>query len=180
MSFQRKLESSFFITTGSQPSFRWVGPLKAYYKYCIGYNTSMSSITLAEKLKFAGLKITQSRLKVLEILEKAQQHHLSAEAVYAILSKEKAEVALATVYRVLTQFEQVGLIKRHHFSQEHAFFELNQGTHHDHLVCTKCGHVQEFVDERIETFQREIAKTNHFEMTDHVLNIYGICQICQK
>ncbi len=145
----------------------------------IGYNTSMSSITLAEKLKSAGLKITQSRLKVLQVLEQEQQHHLNAEAVHAVLSAEKADVGLATVYRVLTQFEQAGLVKRHHFSQDHAFFELNQGSHHDHLVCTKCGRVQEFVDERIESFQQEIAKNNHFEMTDHVLNIYGICQICR-
>jgi Fur family ferric uptake transcriptional regulator len=139
----------------------------------------MLSLKLVAKLKSVGLKITQSRLKILQVLEQEQQHHLNAEAVYAILSREKAEVGLATVYRVLTQFEEVELVKRHDFAEGHAVFELNQGSHHDHLVCTKCGAVQEFVDERIETFQREIASEHHFKMTDHVLNIYGLCQACQ-
>ncbi len=130
-------------------------------------------------LKKAGLKITLPRLKILEILEKSKDHHLSAEDVYRVLVEAGEDVGLATVYRVLTQFEEAGLVVRHHFSEEHSVFELDHGEHHDHLVCVKCGKVQEFVDEIIEERQRSIAKEAGFTITDHSLNIYGICGKCQ-
>ena len=131
------------------------------------------------ELKKAGLKITVPRVKILQLLEEAEDPHMSAEEVYHILAQAGEEVGLATVYRVLTQFEAAGLVKRHNFNDEHAVFELNQKSHHDHLVCVKCGKVEEFVDQIIETRQCEIAKQANFQMTDHSLNIYGICKQCQ-
>ena len=131
-------------------------------------------------LKKAGLKITLPRLKILEIMEKAQQHHMSAEDIYRILLDSGEEIGLATVYRVLTQFEEAGLVVRHHFEGGQSVFELDYGQHHDHLVCVKCGRVEEFVDEVIETRQQEIAKQAGYVITDHSLNIYGSCGKCQK
>ena len=131
-------------------------------------------------LKKAGLKVTLPRLKILEILENAKEHHLSAEDIYRILQKTNKEIGLATVYRVLTQFEEAGLVIRHHFEGEHSIFELNHGLHHDHLVCIQCGRVEEFVDADIEKKQQEIAKKVGFTITDHSLNIYGICAKCRK
>jgi len=130
-------------------------------------------------LKKVGLKVTVPRVKILQLLEEAADPHMSAEEVYQALTQAGEEVGLATVYRVLTQFEAAGLVKRHNFADDHAVFELNQKSHHDHLVCVKCGKVQEFVDEIIETQQRKIAKKVNFTMTDHSLNVYGICQQCQ-
>ena len=130
-------------------------------------------------LRKAGLKVTLPRLKILQILENAQEHHLSAEDVYRILVDSGEEIGLATVYRVLTQFQEAGLIVRHHFEGEHSVFEMNHGMHHDHLVCVKCGRVEEFVDEEIERRQEEIAKQAGYAITDHSLNIYGICARCQ-
>jgi len=130
-------------------------------------------------LKKAGLKVTVPRVKILQLLEDAEDPHMSAEDVYRVLTKAGEEVGLATVYRVLTQFEAAGLVKRHNFTDDRAVFELNQKSHHDHLVCVKCGRVEEFTDEMIETRQCEIAARANFEMTDHSLNIYGICQQCQ-
>jgi Fur family ferric uptake transcriptional regulator len=131
-------------------------------------------------LKKAGLKITLPRIKILEILENAKDHHLSAEDVYRILVESGDDIGLATVYRVLTQFEEAGLVVRHHFSEEHSVFELDHGEHHDHLVCVKCGKVKEFVDHVIEERQRQVAADAEFSITDHSLNIYGICKSCQK
>jgi Fur family ferric uptake transcriptional regulator len=131
-------------------------------------------------LKKAGLKITLPRVKILEILENAKDHHLSAEDVYRILVEAGDDTGLATVYRVLTQFEEAGLVVRHHFSDEHSVFELDHGTHHDHLVCVKCGQVKEFVDAVIEERQKQVAIEAGFTITDHSLNIYGICKNCQK
>ena len=131
-------------------------------------------------LKKAGLKITLPRVKILEILENAKEHHLSAEDVYKVFLESGEDIGLATVYRVLTQFEQAGLVVRHHFSDEHSVFELDHGEHHDHLVCVKCNSVQEFVDDVIEKRQKEVAKSSGFTITDHSLNIYGICKACQK
>jgi len=132
----------------------------------------------SQQLKDAGLKITLPRLKVLEILEHSHDHHLSAEEVYKALLETGEDVGLATVYRVLTQFEAAGLVDRHNFEGGHSVFELSQGEHHDHLVCVQCGRVEEFVDEVIEERQKLIAERANFKMTDHALNIYGVCPNC--
>lgn len=134
----------------------------------------------SHELRRVGLKVTAPRIKILEILENAATHHLSAEEVYRTLLSSGDDVGLATVYRVLTQFETAGLVTRHNFEGGHSVFELNQGEHHDHLVCVKCGQVEEFVDDLIEQRQKEIAKKARFNMTDHSLNIYGICEKCDK
>lgn len=131
-------------------------------------------------LKKAGLKITHPRRLILDMMENAKDHHVSAEDIYRLLLEGGEEIGLATVYRVLTQFEEVGLVIRHHFEGGLAVFELNRGTHHDHLVCLKCSRVEEFIDGTIEKRQQEIAKQAGFLMTDHSLNIYGICEHCQK
>lgn len=131
-------------------------------------------------LKKAGLKITLPRRKILEILETAADHHLRAEDIYRMLSDGGDEIGLATIYRVLTQFEEAGLIIRHYFEGGQSIFELNHGTHHDHLVCVKCGQVKEFVDEVIEERQQEIARLSGFTITDHSLNIYGLCAKCRE
>ncbi len=131
-------------------------------------------------LKQAGLKVTLPRMKILQILENAKEHHLSAEDVYHILSKSGEDIGLATVYRVLTQFEEAGLVIRHNFEGGHSIFELDHGHHHDHLVCVKCGHVEEFVDRVIEERQEHVARNAGYTITDHSLNIYGICGDCQK
>ena len=130
-------------------------------------------------LKKVGLKITAPRIKILQILENAKEHHLSAEEVYRLLVEAGEDIGLATVYRVLTQFQEAGLVKRHHFEEGYSIFELDHGAHHDHLVCIKCGTVKEFVDEMIEDRQRQVAKQAGFSMTDHSLNIYGFCASCQ-
>ena len=132
----------------------------------------------SQQLKEAGLKITMPRLKILQIMEQSADHHLSAEDVYRALSDMGEDVGLATVYRVLTQFETAGLINRHNFEGGYSVFELSQGDHHDHLVCVKSGRVEEFVDEVIEQRQKMIAQNAGFKMTDHALNIYGLCPLC--
>ncbi|WP_197722167.1 ferric iron uptake transcriptional regulator [Sulfuriflexus mobilis] len=133
----------------------------------------------SEDIKKAGLKVTLPRVKILEILENSELRHLSAEDVYKQLLEGGEEVGLATVYRVLTQFEGAGLVTRHHFEGGHSVFELEEGKHHDHIVCVKCGKIEEFVDETIEQRQRDIAKKAGFEITDHCLYIYGICKDCK-
>jgi Fur family ferric uptake transcriptional regulator len=130
-------------------------------------------------LKKAGLKVTLPRVKILDILEKATAHHLSAEDVYRVLLESDEDIGLATVYRVLTQFEEAGLVIRHNFEGGHSVFELDHGRHHDHLVCVKCGRVEEFVDPVIEERQQDIATKAGYSITDHSLNIYGICATCQ-
>lgn len=132
----------------------------------------------SQQLKEAGLKITLPRLKVLHILEQSRDHHISAEGVYKALLEMGEDVGLATVYRVLTQFETAGLVTRHNFEGGYSVFELNQGQHHDHLVCIRCGFVEEFFDEVIEQRQKIIAERAQFQMTNHALNIYGLCQKC--
>lgn len=135
----------------------------------------------SQDLRKAGLKVTLPRVKILEILESNKTNrHMSAEDVYKALLDEGEDIGLATVYRVLTQFEAAGLVTRHHFEGGHSVFELNQGTHHDHIVCVKCGRVDEFIDEIIEERQRAIAKKAGYEITDHSLYIYGICANCRK
>lgn len=133
-----------------------------------------------QELRKAGLKVTLPRIKILKILESADPHHMSAEDVYRQLIKMGEDVGLATVYRVLTQFEAAGLVRRHNFEGGHSVFEVEAGEHHDHLVCVNCGLVAEFVDEVIENRQESIAKKAKFKMTDHNLTIYGVCQACDK
>lgn len=129
-------------------------------------------------LKQAGLKTTLPRLKVLSILENSVVRHLSAEDVYRELLAEKESIGLATVYRVLTQFENAGLVIRHNFEGERSVFELNDLDHHDHLVCAKCGRVDEFFDQRIEALQEQVAKERGFKLQDHSLTLYGVCRRC--
>lgn len=132
----------------------------------------------SQQLKNAGLKVTLPRLKVLQVLEQCGKNHVSAEDVYKALLDLGEDVGLATVYRVLTQFEAVGLVLRHNFEGGSAVFELSAGEHHDHLVCVRCGVVEEFVDDIIEQRQKAIAEHAQFTMTNHALNIYGICAQC--
>jgi Fur family ferric uptake transcriptional regulator len=130
-------------------------------------------------LRKAGLKVTLPRLKILEILERSAPssvRHLSAEDIYKVLLESNEDIGLATVYRVLTQFEAAGLVTRHHFADGMAVFELNQGTHHDHIVCTDCGRVEEFLDSGIEERQTAVAKRLGFEINDHSLILYGRCR----
>lgn len=126
-------------------------------------------------LKASGLKATLPRLKILDIFQNSSVRHLTAEDVYKILLADNMDVGLATVYRVLTQFEQAGLLNRNHFESGKAIFELNQGSHHDHLVCLDCGRVEEFVDEEIEARQQRIAAERGFKIAEHALAIYGSC-----
>jgi Fur family transcriptional regulator, ferric uptake regulator len=122
-----------------------------------------------------GLKATLPRLRILEIFERSPVRHLSAEDVYRSLIAEGIDIGLATVYRVLTQFEQAGLLSRQHFETGKAVFELNQGGHHDHLVCLQCGRVEEFYDAEIEQRQSEVARKRGFELRGHSLALYGDC-----
>jgi Fur family ferric uptake transcriptional regulator len=135
--------------------------------------------TGSSELKSSGLKATLPRLKILEVFQRAAQadgvRHLSAEDVYKTLIADNLDVGLATVYRVLQQFEQAGLLSRSHFEQGRAVFELNEGSHHDHLVCLTCGRVEEFVDTEIEQRQQKIAKAHGFRLQDHALALYGVC-----
>jgi len=124
-------------------------------------------------IKNAGLKLTLPRMKILELLEKSDTRHLKAEDIYKMLLDSGEEIALATVYRVLTQFETAGLVTRHHFEGGHAVFELNDGEHHDHLVDISTGRVVEFYDETIEQRQQEIAKKYNFTITEHTMVLYG-------
>ena len=131
-------------------------------------------------LKKAGLKVTLPRMKILDLMESDTVRPQSAEDIYQALRDEGEEVGLATVYRVLTQFEAAGLVTRHHFEGGQAVFELNREGHHDHIVCIGCGKVEEFVDEIIEEQQAKIADSKGYEITDHSLILYGKCPECQK
>lgn len=131
------------------------------------------------ELKSMGLKATLPRLKILEIFQSGHQRHMSAEDVYRILMTEHTDIGLATVYRVLTQFEQAGLLKRNQFDAGKAIFELNEGSHHDHLVCISCGKVEEFFDADIEKRQQKIAKDRGYVLHEHSLSLYGLCADCQ-
>ena len=129
----------------------------------------------SKDLRKAGLKVTGPRLKILEILEGSTTRHMSAEGIYKRLIESNEDIGLATVYRVLTQFESAGIVTRHHFEGGSAVFELNEGTHHDHIVCVDCGRVAEFSDESIEERQRQIASRMGFSITDHSLTLHGHC-----
>jgi len=130
----------------------------------------------SQDLKKAGLKATLPRMRVLQLLDTSNQRHMSAEEVYKALLENGEDVGLATVYRVLTQFEAAGLVNRHHFEGGLSVFELNDGKHHDHLLCLKCGKIFEFSDEVIEKKQADIAQKLGFDIADHCLYIYGMCQ----
>ena len=134
----------------------------------------------SKELKEAGLKATLPRLKILQILENSTTRHMSAEDIYRALLESGEDVPIATIYRVLTQFEGAGLVARHKFEGEHSVFELNEGTHHDHILCIQCGRVEEFVDEIIEQRQQAIADEHGFTITDHSLIIHGICADCRE
>ena len=134
-----------------------------------------------QDLRNVGLKVTLPRVKILQILEKQiNVRHLTTEQVYKILLSEDEEIGLATVYRVLTQFEAAGLVTRHHFEGGNSVFELTTAEHHDHIVCMKCGKVDEFADESIETRQKEVAKKLGYDLTDHSLYLYGFCPQCKE
>lgn len=136
--------------------------------------------TSNQELRKAGLKVTIPRLKILELLETSRLRHMSAEDVYKSLLDQGEDVGLATVYRVLTQFEAAGIVERHHFEGGHSVFELKDTSHHDHIVCTSCGKVVEFKDEVIEDRQRQMAEKLGFSLTDHSLYLYGMCADCLK
>lgn len=129
----------------------------------------------AEELKSSGLKATLPRIKILEVFQRSRRRHMTAEDVFKMLLAEGADVGLATVYRVLMQFEQAGILTRNHFEVGKAVFELNEGQHHDHLVCLDCGRVEEFFDAEIEKRQRSVAETRGFELQDHALSLYAVC-----
>jgi Fur family ferric uptake transcriptional regulator len=132
-----------------------------------------------QELRKAGLKVTLPRVKILQIMESSETKHLSAEDVYKALIEADEDVGLATVYRVLTQFESAGLVMRHHFEGGSSVFELTTIDHHDHIVCQTCGNVEEFYDEIIENQQEMIAEKYGFRITDHSMYLYGICKDCQ-
>lgn len=134
----------------------------------------------SEDFKKLGLKATAPRMKILRFLESSQVRHMSAEDVYKALLEVGEDVGLATVYRVLTQFEAAGLVTRHHFEGGNSVFEIESGEHHDHILCVECGRVDEFVDETIESRQRKIAEEKGYAITDHALYIYGVCTACQN
>lgn len=132
------------------------------------------------ELKSIGLKATFPRLKILDVFRKAEHRHMSADDVYRLLMTENVDIGLATVYRVLTQFEEAGILLRSQFDSGKSVFELNGGEHHDHLVCTSCGIVEEFHDAEIERRQQEIADRHGFTLNEHALSLYGLCPACRK
>ena len=129
----------------------------------------------ADELKSSGLKATLPRIKILELFQQSAQRHMTAEDVYKVLLNEGSDIGLATVYRVLMQFEQAGLLSRNHFEAGKAVFELNEGQHHDHLVCVNCGRVEEFFDPEIERRQQQIANERGYKLQDHALSLYVLC-----
>lgn len=128
-----------------------------------------------DELKSNGLKATLPRLKILEVFQRGTLRHMTAEDLYRVLLEERSDIGLATVYRVLTQFEQAGILARSNFESGKAVFELNEGNHHDHLVCLDCGRVEEFFDSQIEDLQHKIAQSRGFELQDHALALYAHC-----
>ncbi|MDH3209257.1 MAG: ferric iron uptake transcriptional regulator [Burkholderiaceae bacterium] len=132
-------------------------------------------MTHAEEIKSSGLKATLPRIKILEVFQNTSRRHMTAEDVYKALLQDDADIGLATVYRVLMQFEQAHILLRSHFESGKAVFELNEGKHHDHLVCLDCGRVEEFCNAEIEKLQRSVAHKLGFELQDHALSLYGTC-----
>jgi Fur family ferric uptake transcriptional regulator len=134
-----------------------------------------TAMTRADDLKSSGLKATLPRLKILEVFQRSQQRHMTAEDAYKLLLAEDADIGLATVYRVLMQFEQAGLLSRSHFESGKSVFELNEGKHHDHLLCLTCGRVEEFYDAEIEARQRLVSEQRGFALQEHALSLYAVC-----
>ena len=132
-------------------------------------------MTQIEELKNNGLKATLPRLKILEVFQSGMQRHMTAEDVFRHLLREQTDIGLATVYRVLTQFEQAGILSRNHFESGKAVYELNEGQHHDHMVCLDCGRVEEFYDPEIESRQQAVATAKGFVIADHALSLYAHC-----
>ncbi len=132
-------------------------------------------MTNVDELKSTGLKATLPRLKILEVFQRGTQRHMTAEDVFRVLLQERTDIGLATVYRVLTQFEQAGILSRSHFESGKAVYEINEGTHHDHLVCLDCGRVEEFYDAEIERRQHSVAKAKGFDIAEHALSLYARC-----
>jgi Fur family ferric uptake transcriptional regulator len=132
-------------------------------------------MTNIDELKSTGLKATLPRLKILDVFQRGAQRHMTAEDVFRVLLEERSDIGLATVYRVLTQFEQAGILSRSHFESGKAVYELNEGTHHDHLVCLDCGKVEEFYDAEIEKRQNAVAQLKGFAIADHALSLYAHC-----
>ena len=131
-----------------------------------------------DELKNTGLKATLPRLKILEIFQKGDPRHMTAEDVFRILLLEHSDIGLATVYRVLMHFEQAGILERSHFESGKAVYELKEGSHHDHLVCTSCGKVEEFYDAEIERRQQLVTKNRGWVLQDHAMSLYGLCADC--
>ena len=136
---------------------------------------SEAAMTNADELKSSGLKATLPRIKILEVFQRSSVRHLTAEDVYKALLTEGSDIGLATVYRVLMQFEQAGILSRNHFETGKSVFELNEGKHHDHLVCMDCGRVEEFFDAEIEKRQKSVAQSRGFELQEHSLSLYAAC-----
>ena len=134
----------------------------------------------AEDLKSAGLKVTLPRLKILEVLEKSFNHHLTVEDIYRVLIEQNKEINVATIYRVLSQFEESGIVYKLNFENNQSVYELSNVEHHDHLVCVKCNTIVEFQDDVIERHQLQIAKKYGFQLTDHSLYLYGLCKTCKE
>jgi len=128
-----------------------------------------------DELKSTGLKATLPRLKILDVFQKGGQRHMTAEDVFRVLLQDHSDIGLATVYRVLTQFEQAGILSRSHFESGKAVYELNEGKHHDHMVCLECGRVEEFYDAEIERRQNVVAEAKGFRIADHALSLYAHC-----
>ena len=135
---------------------------------------------ISKELRDSGLKVTLPRMRILQLFHERPAKHLSAEDIYRFLLDEKMNVGFSTVYRVLMQFAEADILSRHHFESGTAVFELNEGSHHDHLICTMCGKVEEFFDTDIERRQEEIAKALGFVLQEHSLSLYGICSTCMK
>jgi Fur family transcriptional regulator, ferric uptake regulator len=142
---------------------------------CTAAVSSESDVSTTNELKNLGLKATLPRMKILEVFQGRRQRHMSAEDVYRELLADDHDIGLATVYRVLTQFEQAGLLKRSNFESGKAVYELEEGSHHDHLVCLQCGRVEEFFDEEIERRQRRVAEERGFALQEHALALYANC-----
>ena len=149
------------------------------YRVTMGLPGMESSKLESKDIRKVGLKVTLPRLKILEMLESGDSRHMSAEDLYKALLESGEEIGLATVYRVLTQFESAGLVNRLNFESGHSVYEINQGKHHDHMLCIKCGRVDEFIDDAIEARQAAIAERMGYDMTDHSLYIYGVCPDCR-
>ena len=131
-----------------------------------------------DDLKSTGLEATLPRLKILEVFQKGAQRHMTAEDVFRVLLEERTDIGLATVYRVLTQFEQAAILSRSHFESGKAVYELNEGQHHDHLVCTSCGRLEEFYDAEIEKRQQIVSADKGWILQDHAMSLYGLCAEC--